>query len=131
MSICSYKQREVSMNDDRCGSRIVHGDIVEKARLYDLPASDIERNTMLFKAMADPGRLRILHALLLQEMCVCDLAAFLDASESSVSHQLRFLRTAGLVVNRREGTVLYYRTVNERLMEVIRVATSVQENSTL
>lgn len=107
------------MEKDRCGARIVHGDKVELARQSDLPPGVVEKSTMLFKALSDPGRLRILHALLLQEMCVCDLAAFLDASESSVSHQLRFLRTAGLVANRREGTVLYYRTVNEKLMDLI------------
>ncbi len=55
-------------------------------------------------------------------MCVCDLAALLDVSESAVSHQLRLLRTMGLVVNRREGTVLYYRPADRRLIELISFA---------
>lgn len=114
-------------SSDSCESRIVHREKVELARQNDLPFAEVERSTLLFKALSDPGRLRILHALLQQEMCVCDVAAFLDVSESSVSHQLRFLRTAGLVANRREGTVLYYRTVNKKLMELIGIARDVLE----
>ena len=48
-------------------------------------------------------------------MCVCDIAAFLGLTESAVSHQLRLLRTAKLVKNRREGTVLYYRLVDDHV----------------
>ena len=47
-------------------------------------------------------------------MCVCDLAAFLEVSESAVSHQLRILRQLQLVANRREGAVLYYR-LNQKI----------------
>lgn len=107
------------MEQDLCGARIVHRDKVELAQKYDLSSDEIENNVVLYKALSDPGRLRIIHALLLQEMCVCDLAAFLEASESSVSHQLRLLRTTGLVVKRREGNILYYKTVDERLMKLI------------
>ncbi|SDO96912.1 ArsR/SmtB family transcription factor [Desulforhopalus singaporensis] len=99
------------MDADRCGARIVHGDKVARAKANDLMVDFVEKSTLLFKAVSDPGRLRILHALLDAEMCVCDLAAFLDATESSVSHQLRLLRSMGLVKNRRDGTVLYYRAV--------------------
>ncbi len=69
----------------------------------------------MFKIFADPSRLKILFALERQEMCVCDIAAFLGLTESAVSHQLRLLRTAKLVKNRREGTVLYYRLVDDHV----------------
>jgi DNA-binding transcriptional ArsR family regulator len=107
------------MNSDKCGCRIVHQDKVDQARSRDLDQVTTEGISTLFKACGDPGRLRILYALLQQEMCVCDLAALLDASESAVSHQLRLLRTMGLVANRREGTVLYYRVVDRRLGQLI------------
>jgi len=112
------------MQSDRCVNRIVHHDKVELARSQDLGPKEVEQLCQLFKAFSEPGRLRILHALLQQEMCVCDLAALLDVSESAVSHQLRLLRTLGLVVNRREGTVLYYRPANSRLIELIGFAGS-------
>jgi len=54
-----------------------------------------------------------------QEMCVCDIAAFLASSESAVSHQLRLLRTMNLVKNRREGTILYYRLADDHVKEII------------
>ncbi len=114
------------MNNDKCGSRIVHQDKVDVARVHDLEATATEGITNLFKACGDPGRLRIVHALLRQEMCVCDLAALLDVSESAVSHQLRLLRTMGLVANRREGTVLYYRVVDRRLGQLIDLAGMLQ-----
>jgi DNA-binding transcriptional ArsR family regulator len=107
------------MKSEQCGNRIVHQEKVDLARSQDLDPDEVEQLSLLFKAFSEPGRLRILHALLQQEMCVCDLAALLDVSESAVSHQLRLLRTVGLVVNRREGTVLYYRPVDRRLIELI------------
>jgi DNA-binding transcriptional ArsR family regulator len=110
------------MNSDKCGSRIVHQDKVDQAKAHDLDPAATEAITNIFKACSEPGRLRIVHALLRQEMCVCDLAALLDVSESAVSHQLRLLRTMGLVANRREGTVLYYRVVDGRLARLIDVA---------
>jgi DNA-binding transcriptional ArsR family regulator len=110
------------MNSDQCINRIVHQDKVDVAKSSDLSDAEVVRVSQLFKAFSDPGRLRILHALFLQEMCVCDLAALLNVSESAVSHQLRLLRAMELVINRREGTVLYYRPVNGRLSELIDLA---------
>lgn len=114
------------MNSDRCRSRVVHIEKVEKASKEDLPLDLVEKVSRLFKLFADPSRLRILHALDKQEMCVCDMAAFLGSSESAVSHQLRLLRTSGLVVNRRQGTILYYRLSDKRLPELIGLALSLQ-----
>jgi len=112
------------MTGDQCVTRIVHQDKVDFAISQDLSEEEVGKVSRLFKAFADSGRIRILHALLKQEMCVCDLAALLGVSESAVSHQLRLLRTIGLVTNRREGTVLYYRPVREELAEFITLARS-------
>jgi DNA-binding transcriptional ArsR family regulator len=107
------------MGNDLCGSRMVHRDKVDLARTQDLERVEVEKISQLFKVFSDPGRLRIIHALHKQEMCVCDLAALLEISESAVSHQLRLLRASDIVMNRREGTILYYRLVNKRLQELI------------
>jgi len=64
----------------------------------------------LFRVLGDPGRVRMLAALLeAGELCVCDLAAVVDMAESSVSHSLRLLRTAGIVRHRRSGRQVFYR----------------------
>lgn len=75
----------------------------------------------LFKAMCDPNRLKILWALGDGEMCVCDLAALLESSESAVSHQLRLLRQMCLVSNRRQGPVLYYRLNDDHIYALIHI----------
>jgi DNA-binding transcriptional ArsR family regulator len=62
-----------------------------------------------FKLLGDPTRVRLLYALLdAGERCVCDLAEAVGVPESSVSHALRLLRTAGIVRNRRAGRMIYY-----------------------
>ena len=70
-----------------------------------------EANTvaMLFRLLGDPTRARMLYALLeAGEMCVCDLAETVGASETTVSHALRLLRTAGVVRHRRAGRMVFY-----------------------
>lgn len=73
-------------------------------------ADDAARLTSLLSLMADPVRLRILYALdVTEELCVGDLALTLDVNEDQVTYALRLLRTAGLVVGRKEGRVVYNR----------------------
>lgn len=63
-----------------------------------------------FKLLGDPNRVRILYALLeAGELCVCDLAATVRTTETSVSHAMRLLPAAGIVRNRRDGRMIYYR----------------------
>lgn len=63
----------------------------------------------LFRMLGDPGRVRILFALLeAGELRVSDLAARVGMAETSVSHALRLLRTAGIVRNRRAGRNVHY-----------------------
>jgi DNA-binding transcriptional ArsR family regulator len=74
---------------------------------------DIDEETLFivsqtFKALSDPTRLRILHLLFQGEHSVSDIAAKLSLLQSTVSHQLRFLKNLRLVKFRREGTTLYY-----------------------
>jgi ArsR family transcriptional regulator, lead/cadmium/zinc/bismuth-responsive transcriptional repressor len=62
----------------------------------------------LFRALADLTRVRILAALAVAELCVCDLAELTAMSPSAVSHQLRLLRAARLVRHRKEGKNVFY-----------------------
>ena len=109
-------------NNDLCDCRIIHKDLVEEARKRALDSDILEDICQTFKMLADHSRLKILLALEGQEMCVCDLAALLGISESGVSHQLRLLRTLRLVKNRRQGTILYYRLVDDHVHGLIRMA---------
>ena len=74
-----------------------------------IDAAEASRLAELFKLLGDPNRCRILYALLeAGELCVCDLAETVEVPESSVSHALRLLRTAGVVRNRRDGRMIFY-----------------------
>jgi len=107
------------VDKDRCETRCIHVDTVNLARDEALDEEETINLAGFFKTFADPNRLKILMALEKQEMCVCDIASFLDISESAVSHQLRYLRNTKLVRNRREGTVLYYKLVDEHVLQII------------
>lgn len=77
-------------------------------------AEDAGRLTSLLSLMADPVRLRLIYALdLTEELCVGDLALALEVSEDSVSYALRLLRTAGLLVTRKQGRVVYNRLADD------------------
>ncbi len=117
-----YSYNRFKVNQELCARRIIHEDRLEVARQHLLDYTELDSMSDLFKAMADPGRLKILLALAGQEMCVCDLAALLGVSESAASHQIRILRTMNLVKNRRDGQVLYYRLVDDHVTQLAKVA---------
>lgn len=103
---------QVSTVSDRDGSvrAVSHPGQVEVVAA-SLIGVDVARDLAeLFRLLGDPTRVRILFALLeAGELCVCDLAAVVEASETKVSQALRLLRGAGVVRNRRDGRNVFYR----------------------
>jgi len=77
-----------------------------KARL--LPEQVMMTLADTFKVLGDPTRARIIHALSLEELCVCDIASLLGTTKSAISHQLRILRNMKVVSFRKEGKIAYY-----------------------
>jgi DNA-binding transcriptional ArsR family regulator len=91
-----------------CESTVIHEDVLQRVRA-SLPAVEpVERVAELFKVFGDMTRSRIICALNLEEMCVCDLSALLEMQQSAISHQLRILKDARLVKARKAGRVVYY-----------------------
>lgn len=83
---------------------------VEQARKRLPSTDDAARLTGLLSLLADPVRLRLIYALdVVDELCVGDLALALEVSEDSASYGLRLLRSAGLVVTRKDGRVAFNR----------------------
>lgn len=78
--------------------------------------------TQTFKALSDPTRIRILYLLCSGEHSVNDMANTLNLSQSTVSHQLRFLKNLRLVKFRREGTTLYYSKDDDHVMNLLNQA---------
>lgn len=79
--------------------------------LYDLAE--------LFKVFGDSTRIKILYSLFETELCVYDIARLLNLSQSSVSHQLRILKTSKLVKFRREGKSVFYSLDDEHVRSII------------
>ena len=97
-----------AMNDSRCAETYVHGDRVQAALEYLVEDGTAIRLAETFKALSDPTRVRIVTLLAGAELCVCDLVAALEMSQSAISHQLRTLRDLKLVRWRREGRQIFY-----------------------
>ena len=83
----------------------------DEESLYDLAE--------LFKVFGDTTRIRILYVLFESEMCVCDIAEILNMTQSAISHQLRVLKQARLVRNRREGKQIYYFLADDHVRTII------------
>ena len=95
-----------------CDEEYVHADAVVLVK-QEMPQEHIAQDAAeFFKAFSDKTRLRILSALAISELCVCDIAEVLGMTQSAISHQLRFLKELRLVSNRKEGKTVYY-TLND------------------
>ena len=90
---------------------IVNEKLPDEERLYDLAE--------LFKVFGDSTRIRILFVLFEAEVCVCDLAEALSMTQSAVSHQLKVLKQAKLVKNRREGKSIFYSLADDHVRTII------------
>ena len=73
-----------------------------------------------FKVFGDVTRIRILHLLSLEEICVHEIAAILNVSQSAISHQLKVLRNAKLVKPRKVGKHVYYSLSDNHVLEVFK-----------
>ena len=108
MSSASYVTAPTTL--DGCTVRVVDRDRVKAVTAAMPDAEWIQDLAQIFGLLADPGRLRVITALLEGgEMCVCDIAAACRHSESAVSHSLRLLRAHRVVRVRRSGRMAYYR----------------------
>ena len=79
----------------------------------------LEGVVCFFSVFADYTRVRILSALAISELCVTDLSRILNINQTTVSHQLRFLKSAGIVRCYRQGKIVFYSLTNDTIHDVI------------
>ncbi len=104
---------------ENCPVEHNHDAILRKVR-QDLPTDELLYDLAdLFKLFGDTTRMKILFALLESEMCVCAIAELLGMTQSAISHQLRILKDANLVGNRREGKTIYYFLSDDHVRTII------------
>ncbi len=100
--------------EDLAHDHPVDPDRVARARRRLPGPDDVARLTAMLSLLADPIRLRVLYALdVAEELCVGDLALAVGANEDQVGYALRLLRTAGLLVIRKEGRVVFNRLADD------------------
>lgn len=124
IEIASRKQNLTSFPDPDADELCdcVHPAAVMEARrvLGDAPAA--EDMAALFNVLGDPTRMRVVTALSSGELCVNDLATATGINRTTVSHQLRVLRTHRLVRRRRDGKAAYYQLDDDHVTALLRMA---------
>lgn len=107
---------------EQCDDDVVHSGAVERVRKA-MPDEDTLYDTAeLFKVFGDSTRTRILSALFIEELCVCDIAEILSMTKSAVSHQLRILRQTKVVKSRREGKEVFYSLDDDHIIKIYKMA---------
>jgi ArsR family transcriptional regulator, lead/cadmium/zinc/bismuth-responsive transcriptional repressor len=113
-----------SCPEDVCQQRCIHPEHALAVRRHLLEASAARTVADLFAVLSDQTRLQVVFALLhapTGELCVCDLAAGLGRDDTTISHQLRVLRSHHIVTMRKVGRVVYYRLVDEHIRQLLAV----------
>lgn len=105
-------------NFETCDCDIIHEETVGNVRKSMLKDDVYYNLAEFFKVFSDITRIKILNALILSEMCVCDIGALLNLNHSAVSHQLRVLKQTRLVKYRKEGKVVYYSLNDDHIKEI-------------
>lgn len=102
-----------------CAIKGIHAETVSYVQGRIPDADHLQRLADLYKLFGDRTRIGILWALSEAEMCVCDLCALLKMKQPAVSHQLKNLKQARIVKNRREGKVIYYSLDDEHIRNLL------------
>lgn len=101
-----------------CNCTTIHQDVVDSVKANMPSEEKLYDIAELFKVFGDSTRIKIICALFESEMCVCDIANLLNMTQSAISHQLRVLKQARLVKNRREGKIVYYSLDDEHVRHI-------------
>jgi DNA-binding transcriptional ArsR family regulator len=109
-------------NPDLSSPDLLDPEAVRRIHEHPLAEGTAARLAETFKALADPTRVRMLHALSHAQLCVGDLAAVLEMSESAVSHQLRLLRSLRVVRARRDGKLVFYTLDDEHVARLFQLS---------
>lgn len=113
-----------------CESTIINEQKVinVKKQIDEKVTKDVSK---IFRAISDPTRLKISYALYKgEELCVCDVAEIVGATNATASHHLRLLRDLGLAKYRKEGKLVYYSLDDDHVKQLIEIAYEHQKEVT-
>ena len=104
---------------DVCEVSVIHEDVLARVRAKMPDETPVYEVSELFKVFGDSTRARIICALNVEEMCVCDLAALLGMNQS---HQLGLLKVSRIVKSRKQGRVVYYSLDDAHIGQIFAMA---------
>lgn len=102
----------------KCDEEVSNIELVNKVKDNLLSDEEIFDLAELFKVFGDSTRMKIINALMKQDLCVCDIALITNSTPSAISHQLRVLKQAKLVKYRKEGKSVIYSLDDEHVKEI-------------
>lgn len=105
-----------------CDQHCVHEQKIRDVATHTPDEELLGEMAELFKVFGDSTRIKILYALFESELCVCDLAQLLGISQPAMSYQLKILRQAKLIRNRKEGKTVYYFLADAHVQTIIGMA---------
>lgn len=117
MNTYSY-EGDGKMTSCMCG---LHEDVARKVKNKMLNDDILFDIAEVFKIFGDSTRMKIIYALKLSELCVCDLAFITNSTQSAISHQLRILKQAKLVKSRKDGKVVYYSLKDDHVIKLFQI----------
>ncbi|MGG7074221.1 metalloregulator ArsR/SmtB family transcription factor [Campylobacter sp. 9BO] len=109
-------------NDEICEIDCIHTEILAAVKAKMPDDASLAELADFFKIFSDQTRVKIIWALSISEMCVCNIAALLSMSHSSISHQLRLLKSSKIVKNRRDGKMVYCSLADEHISQIFKQA---------
>ena len=107
------------MGNMYCDREQEHAASVQRAKEGILSDTEVEKICKIFQLLSDPGRLKIVLALMNGEMCVYHLTEVCNGTVSGVSHQLRVLRDNGIVRSKRMGKNMEYSIADDHVREIV------------
>lgn len=110
---------DITHEKDLCAQLCEHPEKIEITGKKMISDESYHKVAETFKILGDTTRIRILHALSFQELCVCDISSVIGMNQSAVSHQLRILRNARLVKYRREGKMAWYSLDDRHIFDLL------------
>ena len=113
---------DMNKKEDTCQVKIINKEKVNKVKKQLMKEDTFLEISETFKTLADKTRVKILHALSKEELCVCDISAVVEMSMSLVSHQLRILRDKKLVKYRKQGKSIYYSLDDHHIEQLLKMA---------
>ncbi len=105
-----------------CDCESIHKDIVDKVKNKMISEEVMLSMADFYKAMSESTRVKIINALMVHELCVCDISVLINMTKSATSHQLKYLREMNLIKCEKRGKEVYYSLVDDHIKKLFLIS---------